>query len=52
MESRPVAEAGYRGFRAGRLIIIPGLANRLGAFSVRLSPRVLIRRVIRKLNTP
>jgi short-subunit dehydrogenase len=49
MAAEPVARAGHRAFRKGRVLVIPGLGNRLLAFSTRLAPRWLIRRVIRKL---
>ncbi len=42
MDARTVAQAGYRGFRRGKVIVIPGLTNRLGAFSVRLGPRAFV----------
>ncbi|MDZ7780645.1 MAG: SDR family oxidoreductase [Gemmatimonadota bacterium] len=45
-----VAEAGYRGFTAGRRIVIPGTMNKLGAFLVRFTPRGFSARVAGKLN--
>jgi short-subunit dehydrogenase len=44
-----VAHAGYAGFRAGRRIVIPGLANRLGVQSLRFSPRALVTRVVKRM---
>ncbi len=41
--SAEVARFGYRAMMAGTTVAIPGLANRLLAFSVRLSPRFLVR---------
>lgn len=41
-----VAEAGYRGMMAGRLLVLPGLKNRLAPLSERLLPRLLTRRLI------
>lgn len=49
MSARAVAETGYRGFLEGKVIIIPGLLNKIGAQSVRLSPRAMVRKVTRKL---
>jgi len=49
MTAREVAEIGYRGFLQGRVIVIPGLFNKLGAQSARISPRFAVRRVVRKL---
>ena len=41
MDAKSVARLGYRGFRRGRVIVIPGLKNKLGAFAVRLAPASL-----------
>jgi short-subunit dehydrogenase len=51
MDAATVARAGFRGFRAGRAIVIPGLRNRLGVWFVRLSPRSAVRKVLAFLNT-
>jgi len=51
MDAETVAEAGHRGFRQGRLLVIPGFKNRLLAFSVRLAPRSLARAVTKRLNS-
>jgi short-subunit dehydrogenase len=40
-----VARAGYRAFRRGRVLVVPGWRNRLGVFGVRLLPRAVARRV-------
>lgn len=50
MDVRPVAEAGYRGFRAGNVIVVPGLKNRVGAASVRFAPRRIVRKIAARLN--
>ncbi|HXE56662.1 MAG TPA: SDR family oxidoreductase [Gemmatimonadales bacterium] len=42
---REVAEAGLRGYRRGRGLVVPGLGNRLGAWGTRLFPRALVVRV-------
>jgi hypothetical protein len=52
MEAERVARAGYRGFRAGKRIVVPGILNRLGAASVRFAPRRLVRRITARLNRP
>lgn len=44
--SDSVAEAGYGGLMAGRLLVLPGLRNRLAPVSERLLPRVVMRRLI------
>jgi len=50
MDAATVARAGYRGFRRGRVLVIPGLKNRLVAFSVRLAPRSFARAIAKWLN--
>jgi uncharacterized protein len=50
MSARTVAEIGHRAFRQGRVVVITGLRNRMLAFSVRFSPRWLVRRVAATLN--
>ena len=47
MDSKTVAEIGYRGFLQGKPLVITGLRNRLMAFSVRFGPRSLVRKVVR-----
>jgi uncharacterized protein len=49
MDARTAALAGYRGFRRGRSLVIPGLKNKLGAFAVRLAPRVWVRKIVKRL---
>ncbi|HEY0552794.1 MAG TPA: SDR family oxidoreductase [Thermoanaerobaculia bacterium] len=44
-----VARAGYEGFRAGKRIVIPGLLNRVGVQSIRVSPRALATRLVKKM---
>ncbi len=50
MNVEAVARAGHQGFRQGRLLVIPGLKNRLLAFSVRLAPRSFARTITKRLN--
>lgn len=38
MTAGQVAEAGYRGWREGRRVVIPGALNRVGAVAARLAP--------------
>lgn len=49
MSSAEVAEIGYRGMLAGKVIVIPGIMNKLGVQSLRLGPRAIVRKVARKL---
>ncbi len=52
MSASSVAEAGHRGFRRRRAVVIPGVWNRLLTFSVRLVPRWLSRRIVGAMNRP
>ena len=45
-----VARAGYDGFRAGKVVVVPGLRNKLVAFSVRTGPRFLVRKIVKLLH--
>ncbi len=49
-DARSVAEAGYRGMEAGKVVVIPGITNRTGSLLVRLSPRFVVRRFVSWLN--
>jgi short-subunit dehydrogenase len=44
-----VALAGYRGLIAGKAIVIPGFTNKLIPWVVRLSPRGVVTRVVRRM---
>ena len=46
-----VARAGYDGMMAGKATVIPGLGNRLGVQALRVTPRALVRRVIRTIQS-
>lgn len=50
MSAPAVAKIGHQKFRAGKLIVIPGIANKLLAFSPRITPRVFGRKVVKKYN--
>ena len=45
MSAGKVAQAGYHGFRRGKVIVVPGLRNKLLAFGVRLVPRLVARKI-------
>jgi short-subunit dehydrogenase len=49
MTAGQVARAGYRGFRRGKLLIVPGWINYLGAMGVRFVPRSIARGIARRL---
>ncbi len=51
MEMEPVVKAGYEGFRKGQTIIIPGLKQQIVPFLNRFTPRLLVRKIAKKLNS-
>jgi short-subunit dehydrogenase len=52
MSAEAVARIGHRAFRQGRHVSITGLRNQLAAFSVRLAPRSLVRKIVHRINIP
>jgi short-subunit dehydrogenase len=50
MSAAEVAEIGFSGLMKGKKIIIPGLMNKLLAFSVRFTPRSVLVLITRSLN--
>lgn len=48
--AREVARAGYEAMKSGKRIAIPGLKNKLLAQSIRISPRRLVTKIVRKMN--
>lgn len=44
-----IAEVGHRAFRQGRVVVVPGLAEKTGAFMTRLAPRPILRRSVRQM---
>jgi uncharacterized protein len=48
-DAAAVARAGYEGFRAGKRIVIPGLINKVGVQSIRVSPRALATRLVKRM---
>jgi hypothetical protein len=49
MTAQQVARAGYRGFRRGKLLVVPGWLNYLGSMGVRFVPRSIARGIARRL---
>ena len=45
MESGPVVRAGLEGLEANVAVVIPGATNKIGAWSTRLAPRSVVRRI-------
>ena len=52
MQPRPVAETGTRALLQGKAMAIPGLANKMAAFSNRLTPRAMQRATMRRIMEP
>jgi len=50
MDAPRVARVGYRGFRRGRAIVIPGMKNNILACAAQVAPRGLVRRIVHVLN--
>ena len=50
MTARAVAEAAYKGMSRGKRLVIPGAHNKVGVMSVRLSPRPVVLKVVRRLH--
>ena len=51
MSGEEVARTGFEGWNTGKRLVIPGLRNRVGAFSIRLVPRSLVPGIVKRLNT-
>ena len=51
MDVKPVARAGYEGFRRGKVIIIPGIKQKITPFFLRLLPRSLVRKIVKSLQS-
>jgi short-subunit dehydrogenase len=50
MSASSVAESGYEAMMRGKRVVIPGLHNRFGAASVRVAPRSVVLKVVRRLH--
>ncbi len=48
-DAASVAQAGYRGLMAAKAVVIPGFSNKLIPWVVRLSPRGMVTRVVRRM---
>jgi short-subunit dehydrogenase len=51
MNAGEVARAAHHAFRRKKVVCVPGLKNWLVAFSVRLTPRMLVRKIAKRLNS-
>jgi uncharacterized protein len=50
MSARAVAEAGYKAMMRGKLVEVPGIHNKVGAQSIRIAPRSVVLKVVRRLH--
>ena len=50
MSARAVAEAGYKAMMRGKLVEIPGVHNKVGAQSIRVAPRRVVLKIVRRLH--
>jgi uncharacterized protein len=50
LDAATVAKIGYDGLNKGRPVVVPGLINKIGVFSVRLIPRKLVAQIAKQLN--
>ncbi|MFD2246384.1 SDR family NAD(P)-dependent oxidoreductase [Pontibacter ruber] len=48
-DARSVAKAGYEAMMAGEVVVIPGIQNKLTAFSTRLVPRSFLRKMVKRI---
>jgi short-subunit dehydrogenase len=49
MDAVTVAKIGYRGFRRGKIIVVPGFTNKLTTFFSPMMPRAWVRKVAKRL---
>lgn len=49
MDAETVAKIGYRGLMNNQTVVIPGLKNQLLAQSVRVTPRKMVTKIVRKM---
>lgn len=51
MDSATVARAGYDGMLSGQRLVIPGMLNKIGVQSLRTTPRAIVLKILRYLNS-
>jgi len=51
MTATAVARHGHKAFRRGRFVVISGVQNFLPTLIVRLLPRIVIRKIVKRLIT-
>ncbi len=50
MTSADVARIGYDGWKNGKVLVVSGLSNKVGMSLVRMAPRSMVRRLVKRLN--
>lgn len=50
MSSKKVSTIGYKGMKSGKVIVVPGIVNKIAACSVRFAPRSVVRIITRFIN--
>ncbi len=50
MDARTVAEQGYAGMKRGERVVIPGIVNKLLVQSVRVTPRRLVTKLVKRMS--
>lgn len=50
-DSKSVAEAGIAGLLKGKVIVVPGLVNKIGIQANRLTPRAVVRRLVKRMQS-
>jgi short-subunit dehydrogenase len=50
MSADAVAEAAYKGMMRGRMVVVPGMHNKIGAQSIRIAPRRAVLKIVRRLH--
>jgi uncharacterized protein len=51
MTAAEVARIGYDGWKTRQVVVVPGFSNRMGVAMVRVAPRSMVRRIVKRLNT-
>jgi short-subunit dehydrogenase len=51
MTADQVAREGFEAWATGKVVFIPGASNRRGALVVRVTPRRVVRRIVKRLNS-
>jgi len=49
VDVREVARVGYEGMKQGKRVVIPGWKNRVGVEMLRVAPRKMVTKVVRKI---